>query len=230
MANFCIECGQAVQPNANFCDNCGTKLIQVEQPTSSRKDVRFEEKRARVLGQNQSNNKPKYILFGVFSIGVLLGLVTLFNSLPSRANPIIEQQSIVTGAVQYPRSSTEMRPVPAKTENGKILLPLETVLEKKFVAFDYQSPRGVIPLLAYISPEGKVVTAVSMCEPCNSTRFHIRSDELICNSCGTTWELANLSGISGACQKYPPDPLPSVIAGNEIQIDEAIVASWTPRK
>jgi len=230
MANFCTKCGKAVQLEANFCDNCGTKLIQVEQPASFRKDVRFEEKRARVLGQNQSNNKPKFVFFGVVGIIVVFGMVTLFNSLPSRANPVIEQQPVVTGAVQYPQSPTEMRPVQAKTENGKILLPLQTVLEKKFVAFDYQSSRGVVPLLAYVSPEGKVVTAVSMCEPCNSTRFHIRSDELICNSCGTTWELNNLSGISGACQKYPPDPLPSTIAGDEIQIDEAIVASWTPRK
>jgi len=230
MANFCTECGKAVQLNANFCDNCGTKLIQVEQPASSRKDARFEEKRARVLGQNQSNTKPKFVFLGVAGIILVFGLLTLFNSLPSQANPVIEQQPVVTGGVQYPQSPTEMRPVQAKTENGKILLPLETVLEKKFVAFDYQSPRGVIPLLAYVSPDGKVVTAVSMCEPCNSTRFHIRSDELICNSCGTTWELANLSGVSGACQKYPPDPLPSTITGNEIQIDEAIVASWTPRK
>lgn len=152
------------------------------------------------------------------------------NSLPSYANPIIEQQPVVTGVVQYPASPTQMKPVPVKTENGKIILPLEMVLEKKFVAFDYQSPRGAIPLLAYLSPEGKVITAVSMCEPCNSTRFHIRSDELVCNSCGTTWALDNLAGISGACQEYPPDPLPSIIDGNEIQIEETAVASWTPRK
>jgi uncharacterized membrane protein len=230
MANFCTECGKAVKPNANFCDNCGTRLVQVEQSTGSPGDIRFEEKRARVLGQNQSNNKPKFVLLGLAGIILVFGMVTLFNSLPSQANPIIEQQPTVTGAVEFPQSPTQMRSVQAKTENGKIILPLETVLEKKFVAFDYQSPNEVIPLLAYVSPEGKVITAVSMCEPCNSTRFHIRSDELICNSCGTTWELDNLSGISGACQKYPPDPLPSTIAGDEIQIDEAIVASWTPRK
>jgi hypothetical protein len=65
MANFCTECGKAVQPNANFCDNCGTKLVQVEQPKRPYSDRRFEEKRARVLGQNQSNNKPKFVLLGL---------------------------------------------------------------------------------------------------------------------------------------------------------------------
>ena len=165
----------------------------------------------------------------IVGVVVALGLFTFVNSLPSRSNPIIEKQPVVSTAVQYPPSPTEMQPTLAKVENGSIIIPLDVVKAKKFVAFDYKSPRGVIPLLAYISNEGKVVTAISMCEPCNSTTFHIRSDQLFCNSCGTTWELDNLSGVSGACQDYPPDALPSTIVGNEILIDEAIVAAWVPR-
>ncbi len=229
MANFCTQCGEAVQPNANFCNNCGVKLVQIESRTAPAGGTGFEEKRARVLAQNQSRNTPKIFFYGVAGLFLVFGLVSFINSLPSRANPIIEQQPVVFEPLQYPNSPSQMKPVPAKTEKGKIILSLDLVKEKKFVAFDYQSAKGAIPLLAYISPEGKVVTAVSMCEPCNSTRFHIRSDKLVCNSCSTTWELDNLSGVSGACQEYPPDAVPSTIVGNEIHIDEKIVASWVPR-
>jgi uncharacterized membrane protein len=176
----------------------------------------------------QSGNSPKGLYF---IVGVILatGLFTLVNMILPQTNPIIEKQPVVSTEVSYPPSPTEMKPIKATVENGLIILPLDLVKQQKFVRFSYQSPRGEVPLLAYISTEGKIVTAVSMCEPCNSTRFHIRSDELVCNSCGTTWELDNLNGTSGACQAYPPDPLPSVVVGNEIQIDAAKVAAWVPR-
>lgn len=86
-----------------------------------------------------------------------------------------------------------------------------------------------MPLLAYLSEEGRIITAISMCEPCNSTAFHINGNELICNSCGTTWELDNLDAISGSCGKYPPDPIPSRVVGNQIQISELSVANWQRR-
>ena len=230
MANFCNQCGEAVQPEAIFCNQCGAKLVQIEESAAHFDQAGFEDKRARVLGQNQSNKTPQMVFYSLVGVFMAFGLFTFLNSLPSRANPVIEQQPVVFEPLQYPDSPSKMKPVAVKTENGKIILPLDVVQEKKFVAFDYEGAKGTTPLLAYISPEGKVITAVSMCEPCNSTRFHIRSDRLICNSCSTTWELDNLSGVSGACQDYPPDAIPSVISGNEIQINEAVVASWVPRE
>lgn len=68
-----------------------------------------------------------------------------------------------------------------------------------------------------------------MCEPCNSTEFHIEGNNLICNSCGTTWNLNDLNAISGSCGRYPPDPIPSMVVGNEIQIDEYLVTNWKRR-
>lgn len=35
MANFCTQCGTAVQAAAKFCNNCGTKLIDNDHPTAS---------------------------------------------------------------------------------------------------------------------------------------------------------------------------------------------------
>jgi hypothetical protein len=108
-------------------------------------------------------------------------------------------------------------------------LPLDVVKEKKFVKFDYAGSNYSTPLLAYLTEDGKAVTAISLCEPCDSKDFHIIGNSLICNSCGTTWDLNNLDAISGSCSKYPPDPIPSKVVGNEIQIDEYAVTSWVRR-
>ena len=116
-----------------------------------------------------------------------------------------------------------------KVENGKIIIPLNDIKKEKFVSFTYNGNNGTVPLLAYISEEGKVITAISMCEPCNSTTFHIKSNELVCNSCGTTWEIDNLEAISGSCGKYPPDPIPSIVVGDEVQINEHSVTNWRRR-
>ncbi len=227
MANFCTQCGKSAQPGSTYCIQCGNKLTG----EGSRPKAGLQTKRDRVLGKTRSNKKPKLIFLAALGVLLVYSLLNFMGSLPSSANPIIEEQPTISSALQYPNSPTQMAPIDVRVEDGKIIIPLDEVQSRKFVAFDYQKLiQGIqVPLLAYISEEGKLVTAVSMCEPCNSKRFHIRGSNLVCNSCGTTWEVGNLSGVSGSCQKYPPDAIPSVVSGNEIIIDESIVAAWQPR-
>lgn len=233
MANFCTQCGNPIQPATRFCTACGAQLQR--DGSGEPAPVAFAEKRARVLGEAPTGNSraPRAIFFGLAGLLALFGGLTFFNSMPERGNAgnaVIAAQPAVVQPAAYPGTATNMVPIPVAVANGSITLPLDQVQAKRFVAFEYASARGPIPLLAYITGEGKVVTAVSMCEPCNSTRFHIKGDDLICNSCGTTWELDNLAGLSGACQDYPPDAVPNAIVGNEIRIEEAVVAAWTPRQ
>ncbi|MBI1806375.1 MAG: DUF2318 domain-containing protein, partial [Ignavibacteria bacterium] len=81
----------------------------------------------------------------------------------------------------------------------------------------------------FISPEGKLVTAIRICEPCNSHTFRIEGTELACGNCETRWKLNNLEGLQGSCQKYPPAPIASQVIGNEVQIDERLVKNWKTR-
>jgi uncharacterized membrane protein len=122
-----------------------------------------------------------------------------------------------------------MTDIQAKVEKGKISIPLSEVMEKRMVRFEYEGKGGKIPLLSYITQSGKVVTAVSMCEPCKSTRFHIQDKTLVCNACYTTWNLETLKGIKGGCLNYPPDVIPSTVENGQIKIDEKVVTQWKPR-
>lgn len=217
---FCKNCGTELESNVKFCHNCGTEVSQKSNKQQNNK------KREKVLTPKKSTMKSANVLLMLTFIGVLFFFI--FNS-STGTNKIIDAQPTVVNEVNYPLFPMGMVPITAKVENGKIIIPLDIVKDKKFVSFSYNGSGITVPLLAYISEEGKVITAISMCEPCNSTSFHIKGSELVCNSCGTTWEVDNLEAISGSCGKYPPDPIPSVVVGNDIQINVSSVANWQRR-
>jgi hypothetical protein len=223
MSNFCSHCGKPVVQNADFCTQCGGSL-RGKKPARTE----WQSKRGKVLDSRGVGG------LGRWKIPVIVGIlgamsILVISNLPKSGNPVLRAQPVAAEGVSYPRVGQPMLNISAKIENGKIVIPLDIVREKKFVAFAYNGPKGAVPLLAYLSTEGRIVTAVSMCEPCNSQRFHISGNELICNSCGTKWKIDTLEPISGSCGKYPPDPIPSLVDGNEVRIDEQIVANWQRR-
>ena len=218
--NYCNKCGVKLLNNPKFCQNCGNS-IRSEIHDSSK-----NHKRQKVVTQKQS----KFKSINIILLAGLLGIIAIyFFTIDTKENKIIQKQPKVVESQNYPQTPTSMVNIPSKIENGVITIPLDIVKQKKIVRFSYDGVNGAVPLLAYLSEEGRIITAISMCEPCNSTAFHIKGNELICNSCGTTWELDNLDAISGSCGKYPPDPIPSQVVGNQIQISELSVANWQRR-
>lgn len=123
----------------------------------------------------------------------------------------------------------EMTSITATVDGGKITVPLKEVKDNTLVTFAYEGDQSV-PLLAYEDNSGKIVTAISVCEPCNGTEFHIDGDTLVCNTCGTIWELSTHKGISGGCIDYPPEILESEIVGDNVEISEDLVKNWKPRE
>lgn len=223
MASFCSECGKPTAQDASFCTNCGTSLTG-KTPV----EAQWQDKREKVLGKQQNGGRNSVkVLIWIVGISFLGGW--LYMNLPESGNPVIKASPVVTNAVYYGPTAQQMTNIPLKVENGKIAISLDLLREKKFVRFMYGDASTGIPLLAYISSEGKIVTAVSVCEPCNSTAFHISGDKIICNSCGSTWELNDLQVVSGSCGRYPPDAVPNSVVGDEIRIDEQVVSRWQRR-
>lgn len=108
-------------------------------------------------------------------------------------------------------------------------IPLEDILEKKFVRFNYKG-KQLVRMLAYVSPSGRIVTAVRACEPCkNYEKFFIQDNILVCGKCGTTWTLEELNGIQGGCMDYPPDELPNIIRGKSVLIKKDALEAWKER-
>ena len=137
--------------------------------------------------------------------------------------------SKVMGKVAYGKTIVAMTPVDAVTRSGALEILLEMVKEKKLVSFTYGKKESQLPLMAYITPKGMLVTAVSVCEPCKSTKFHIEGTNMVCNACGTRWDLESLDGISGGCLKYPPDVIVHKIEGGKVRMKEMAILNWKPR-
>lgn len=215
---LCPRCQTKNQEANLFCKKCGFRFSNSS----------FGDKKNKVLGEKKG--KPFWIPISLAIIAIALGGIGywLIQS-DTGTNPKVSSQPRVSGKVDYSGQTIRMTEIQVKIESGKISVPLDVVKEKKMVRFEYEGNGLKIPLLSYITPTGKVVTAVSMCEPCRSTRFHIQEKTLVCNACYTEWNLETLKGIKGGCLNYPPDVIPSTVEKDRILIDEKIVTQWKPR-
>ena len=214
----CPKCQTKNQDSNNFCKKCGFQLSGSS----------FQEKKEKVLGEKKRGNSWIPISLAVLAV-LLVGVGYWIIEGNTSSNPKVSSQPKVIEKVDYTGQMIRMTDIQAKVQNGKISIPLDVVKERKMVRFEYGSNGITVPLLAYIAESGRVVTAVSMCEPCRSTRFHINDKKIVCNACATEWNLETLKGIQGGCLNYPPDVIPSTIERDHIQIDEKIVSQWKPR-
>ena len=187
----------------------------------------FKDKREKVLGEKK---KSPWFFISLIVIAIVLGGVVFWIIHgKTTANPKIASQQKVMDRVDYAGQTIPMTDIVAKVEKGKISIPLDLVKEKKMVRFEYEGNGVKIPLLAYVTLAGRVVTAISMCEPCRSTRFHIQDKTLVCNACNTEWNLETLKGIQGGCLNYPPEVIPSMVEKDRVLIEEKVVLGWKPR-
>lgn len=213
----CPKCETKNEDSSNFCKQCGSEL---SSPS-------FQDKREKVLGEQKKNFPwmPVSLIIFAFALGgIAYWLIWGSSSSPSK----IPSQKVTRG-VDYTGQTVAMTDIQAKVEGGKISIPLDVVMEKKIVRFEYEGQGQRIPLLSYITLAGRVVAAISMCEPCRSTRFHIKDKTLVCNACYTEWNLESLKGIKGGCMNYPPEIIPSTVEKGRVVIDEKVVLNWKPR-
>lgn len=119
--------------------------------------------------------------------------------------------------------------IPLEVAAGNITVDEAAVRKAGSTYFEYKTIGKTVPLMAYVGPSGKIVTAVSLCEPCRGQKFRIEGDKLICNTCGSIWIVETHKPVSGSCQAYPPDFVPATLENGKVVIPEANVANWKAR-
>lgn len=217
--------------NRKICPKCKTKNLRLNRfckKCGFAFSGSLKDKRRNVLAKKKRLSLRASILLVLTVISIVWIGSSMFQGNTGGFSAISSMPQ-VSDKVSYSGQNIEMTSVVATVENGKISLSLDDVLDKKIVRYEYDNDGYKLPLLAYVTPSGKVVTAVSMCEPCRSTRFHIRGKSMVCNACDTEWKLETLKGIRGGCLTYPPDFIPSTIENGRIWIDEQTVSRWRPR-
>lgn len=134
-----------------------------------------------------------------------------------------------SGSSASSASAVQQTDISPEVAANKITVDEAAVRKAGSTYFEYKKNGKTVPLMAYVGPSGKIITAVSMCEPCKGQKFRIEGDKLICNTCGTIFEIETHKGISGACVDYEPELLQSTIENGKIVIQESAVAGWQPR-
>ena len=223
----CPLCGNELKDNMQFCPRCGARITQ-DQPKGSASEIKLPSA-AKVSEKKGMSGRAKAVYVSIaFVLFAGMGVVFV-RSLPGGEHPVIQAQPSLSYGEHYDGVKLTATAVESKVENGYIIISLPQVLEKKMVSFTYDGKSKKVEMIAYVNPQGKLVTSIAMCEPCNSKSFHTESQDLVCDNCGTRWNFTTLEGISGACQKYPPDPIPSQIVGSEVRISERLVSEWKMR-
>lgn len=211
----CKQCGTEMKEDVRICPTCGSTMKIQEDPG-------LEEK-----GGGRGGMK-RWMVKGIVMMVIVGGLGVFLNQLLRTYNPVIAAQPTVALPTMYHEDKISSTNIDAAMKDGFITIPLRTVTEKKLVRFF--DPQGVqsIPMIAYITPQGKLVTAMSKSEQCGSEDFYLSGNDIHCAVCPSYWNMASLEAYA-CCQRYYPDPFPSTVGGDEVRIDPAMIRRWKSR-
>ncbi len=214
----CAACGGDIRAGAAYCPQCGKR-----RPPAAPAPLPTEGKDKKI-----AVGKPRWV-FIVAALGVAFAGYLFIENLPGGDHPVIALQPGLEVEPAAAGEHADQVPVTATVEGDRITIPVGDVRAKRIVEFEYSDGTVTVPLLAFITGEGKLVTAYRMCEPCNSKKFSIDGDRLSCGNCETQWSLNTLEGLQGTCQKYAPEPFPSRIEGDLVVMSVAQVKKWQIR-
>lgn len=218
----CPQCNNEVSATARFCPSCGTAVTQKMHSTTDKTADKMNDP------SNKMSSSLRYALIGIFAIiGVYL-LVTLYNYIYFEEHDVIAAQPVVSDPVDYTDREIPMTEITGTVENGYFTFPLQQVLDHKLVRLEYQGSTAIIPILAYISTRGKLVTSISISEPSNSSRFTIINNEIHNNNCPSHWELDSMRALA-CCGNNHPDPIPSQVRNGKVLISTSTIENWRRR-
>ncbi len=212
---YCTNCGQEVNEDIHFCPQCGKAAARPSSPVKAQPNRSW-------------SPRSRLIVTGFIGLLLVFGLTTFLRELTRTDHPVISQQAIVTQPIDYTNAKIEMTDIHSRVENGNIIFSFYEIKKYRLVRIQYQGRSSVTPVLAYISGEGRLVTAISRSEPDNATTFSIEGASIKCGNCPANWQLNNMKA-NACCPRNFPDPIPSSVVGNEVHIAEDIVANWKSR-
>jgi len=125
-----------------------------------------------------------------------------------------------------------MTPIEPLIEGGWVSIPLALLEENDIVYFEVENNEGfLVPLMAYITPTGRIFTGSSMCEPCRGRYFSLAGETLVCDTCRTTYTIESREFISGSqdCGAYPPVYMSSKVENDMVSIVLEEILAWRIR-
>lgn len=192
--------------------------------------MKERESKKQKFTQSSKNHTMLFSILGILTVIIMIGTYMAVSK-SNQPDSSLKAAANIGETVTY-SSDTKLQQtnVNNSSADGKVIITTLSVLkEKKFIRTEYQGNATRIPLTAFVQPDGGVMVAVSYCEPCRGETFHITGSQIVCNICGTIWDLQTLKGLSGGCQAYPPEALTYSLKGDNLEIPQATLDAWKPR-
>ena len=213
----CSACGQTLTGTPRYCPSCGVPVgaeradagEPIEQPGG-------EKARAKSLG---------IVLFPLLLLG---GVGVFFWYVNPSINSVIWTQPIIAQPSDYDTTTVPAVNIAASEDGADLVFPLATLQQNRFIRFEYNGGKTPRFVMAYIAPDGRMVTAMSVSEKCGSTEFVIKDNQIFCAHCPSHWDIMTMEAYA-CCQKYYPDPIPSWIQGNSVHVSKKVITDWASR-
>lgn len=211
----CPSCGSALAGQERFCPSCGTALSPA--------------------GPQTGTTTAQSGTFGFARVGAILILVLLalglflyLQFLRPGMHPVIRDQPVVTESVTIDSSEIGMTEITAVEEGEDLTFPVADVLRYRLIRFHHLGGKTPRYVLAYLTPDGRVVTAISYSDNCRSTDFFLKGREIYCANCPSHWDMVTMEAMA-CCGKFYPDPIPSRVENGYVRIPRREVEGWAGR-
>lgn len=190
---------------------------------------------------NQKGNSNSVYLVAGIAIALIVAVAAYIALGGDSNNPQTANGGPVTGTQTTTGNQVQEVTVTPTVAGEKLIIKKSDVEKNKIVKFDYDAVKLTLksgaqvpfPLVAYVTPSGKINVAVRMCEPCNGLSFSIIDGKILhCNTCGTQWDLETnqWNGVGAQfCGSYAPEIKPHTVNGDNIEIKIADFKDWLPR-
>jgi hypothetical protein len=214
----CRTCGSEIPGSPAFCPSCGVPV------TSDAAEGRA----ATEGGGSDAGSVFRRVGLIVIPLFAFGGIIIFYSYVKPSVHSVIRQQPIVAVAADYDSNTVSMTKVSYRQEGEDIVFSLSDLKQHRLIRFEYPARNIVRPIMAYIDPEGRAVTAISLSDHCGSTEFQIKNNQIYCAHCPSHWDMLTMEAYA-CCGQYYPDPIPSRVVGDEVRIAKVVVEKWAGR-
>ena len=139
---------------------------------TKQKSQEYQSKHEKIVSKQQAKKFPLWWVLLAATLGFVAILIILSarqSNVPSQVTEIARQPKATGAQVDYRGADVQMSDIDAEVTSGNIVIELKEVEEKQLVSFKYANWRPGdskesrnLPLLAYITPSKKIITAISI--------------------------------------------------------------------
>jgi len=215
----CNSCGTSYEGGPQFCPSCGSPVA------SSGKETETPSVDSITRG---AQSKPRRIGPFVFGGLVLFGLIFFVIYIIPSTHEVIKGQPVVAAPADYDSNGVDMTRVSFHEDGEDLVFSLNDVKNHRLIVFEYTGGKTPRRVMAYVAPDGRLVTAISLSEHCGSNEFLIKNNRIYCARCPSHWDMTTMEAYA-CCAQYYPDPITSRVVGDEVHVAKRVVEEWAGR-